>query len=818
MIDQPGKLYLGRVFDPETQQPTEAPFLLSARDLTTHAVCLGMTGTGKTGTGVCLLEEILLQNIPAIIIDPKGDITNLALTFPNLAPEDFKPWLDADDAARQNVTIDTLAEQTAQQWRDGLAAWGIDETRIRQLRDRAAFQIFTPGSDAGIAVDVLQGLNPPDITSGLTWSSHAEILRERIAQICSAILGLAGIESDPLKGREHILLATIFEFTWRAGQHIDIGMLIRMIQDPPVTRIGMFDMNVFYPKAERFELALALNNLVASPSFSAWQGGQPLDIAALLKPLRDGGSNPAGKTRANIFYLAHLNDSERQFFVMLLVSQLVMWMRSQTGTSVLRCLVYFDEVFGYCPPFPRNPPTKTPIMTLIKQGRAAGLGMFLATQNPADLDYKGLANIGTWLIGRLRTDRDRSRALEGLESAGVGFDRDEYEKPLATLPPRVFLAQSASGTTTFFQTRRAMSFLRGPISRDQIRGLRGDSREKSIDAEGGDSSWVDDPQLPVTSGSIANSQSSIVNPQSSVQNLRPPLPPDVREVFLPATVAQGDREVTYQPYLLASARLRIADRARGILNEERLTYLVALNHASALPDFEHAQVVLEFDPNQLKQEPIPGSNFAPLPLGLSARWMKQAEKLLVEHIYHHGTAQVWFNPSLKVYSRLDESQREFRERCEDAARVKRDAEAQKVRGQFERRMALLQDRLAREQRELSMDRAELDARKRGELLTKAESIFNFVAGRSKRGTGRSGSSGAIKRRQAQQAEEEVRESEDAIAKLNADLQQISAEYRATLDAINTKWMNALDDVQQVAIAPKKSNIFADVVILAWAPE
>lgn len=480
-FDQPGKLYLGREYDLDDQQPVQTPILLSARDLTTHAVCLGMTGTGKTGLGIVALEEVLLQNIPCIIVDPKGDITNLALSFPNLAPSDFKPWLDEDEAARQGMTRNQLADATAQRWRDGLDQWGIRPERIAALHDRVRFDIYTPGSDAGIPINILQSLAPPD-DPNITWARNTEALRERIAQICSALLELVGVEADPMKAREHILLATIFEASWRAGQTLDVTSLIRQIQDPPIRRVGAFDMDVFYPRDDRFALAMALNNLIASPSFGSWTQGASLDIATLIKPNREaGGSNPVGKTRACIFYLAHLGEGERQFFVTLLLSQLVLWMRSQTGTSSLRCLVYFDEVLGYAPPYPRNPPTKAPLMTIIKQGRAAGLGAFLATQNPADLDYKSLANIGTWFIGRLRTGRDRDRALEGLEGAGAGFDRAEFEGPLSTLPPRVFLLQSSTGNPRFFQTRWAMSFLRGPLTRDQVALLMPEARSQKPD-------------------------------------------------------------------------------------------------------------------------------------------------------------------------------------------------------------------------------------------------------------------------------------------------------------------------------------------------
>ncbi len=806
MIDQPGKLYLGREFFPSSQQTTDAPFTITLRDLITHAVCLGMTGTGKTGLGISVLEELLLQGIPLIIIDPKGDITNLALTFPALAPSDFKPWLTEDEAAHSQVTLDELAAHTARKWREGLAESGIGPERAQALRDRASVRIFTPGSDAGMAVNLLQGLNPP---AGIPWASGAEMLRERIAQICSAVLDLAGIQADPMKSREHILLATLFEAAWRAGQPVDMALLIRMIQEPPVSKIGVFDMDVFYPRADRFKLAMALNALVASPSFAAWQSGPPLDISNLVKPAREPGSlNPAGKTPANVFYLAHLGDAERQFFVTLLLSQLVLWMRSHTGTSTLRCLVYFDEVFGYLPPS-RNPPTKTPLMTLVKQGRAAGLGVFMATQNPADLDYKALSNIGTWFIGRLRTERDRARALEGLETAGIGFDRETFEGPLRVLPPRTFLVQTASGEPRFLRTRWAMSFLRGPLTREQLRQLRPTGAAPEHAPSG------------LAAGAVAHEIAARqVAPEMgearSTTTGRPALPPDVREVFLPAGAGQTTGAV-YQPFLLASASVRFADRASGVTSNQRYTYLLPLRQLTPTPDFTQAQTVSGFDVNALARAPVPGAKFGALPPGLTSRWMKQAERALIEHIYRNAVIHVWFNRALRMYGRPDEDQRAFRQRCESAARTKRDADATKVHNQFERRIATLQDRLAREQRELSMDRTELDARKREELLTNVESVFNFVIGRNKRSTGRAVSWGAWKRRATLAAEEEVKESEDVIAKLTADLERIGAEYKLALETVNSRWLAALDDVTQTPVSPRKSDIFVDLVALAWQP-
>jgi hypothetical protein len=805
MFEQPGKLYLGREYDLDLGHVTDKPVFVGTRDLTTHAVCLGMTGTGKTGLGVVALEEVLMQGVPCIIVDPKGDITNLALSFPELQPASFQPWLDADEAARQNLSIEELAEVTAQKWRAGLAEWGIGPERIVALRDRVKFDIYTPGSDAGIPVNVLQSLAPPS-DPNITWARNNETLRERISQLCMALLELVGIEADPMQSREHILLATIFEASWRAGQPLDITSLIQQIQSPPVTRVGAFDMDVFYPRTERFELAMRLNNLVASPSFGVWTQGASMDIASLIKPDREaGGINPAGKTRCAIFYLAHLGEGERQFFTTLLLSQLVLWMRSQTGTSSLRCLVYFDEVYGYCPPHPRNPPTKQPLMTIIKQGRAAGLGAFLATQNPADLDYKGLANIGTWFIGRLRTGRDRDRALEGLEGAGAGFDRNHFEGPLSTLPPRVFLLQSTTGTPRFVQSRWAMSYLRGPLTRDQVSVLQ---PEREIEDWGMETD--SDNKASLLNASVA--MTTARSPISNLQSPRPQLPPDVREVFLPAAMVQAD--IRYAPHLLASASVRITDRASGVHDAERYTYLVPLGAVAQLPDFAQAQLRHDIALTDLQNVPSPNAQFELLPGGINARWMKQVERLLIEHVYRHGVTTLYFNRSLKLYSQPDESQLDFRHRCEIVAREKRDQEAQKVHAQYDRRMQTLQDRVAREHRELSQDRAELSGRQREELLGGVESLFNFVFGRRQ---SYAVAYGARRRREVENAQQDVRESEQAIAKLQLDLQAVADEYKDALNALSDKWMRALSDMTEVPLAPKKNDIFVDIVALAWVP-
>lgn len=459
-----GAFYLGRPFDLTENKPTDALLLYDSKDLVTHAVCVGMTGSGKTGLCIGLLEEAAIDGIPAIIIDPKGDLSNLLLTFPNLGPQDFAPWVNEGDAQKKNLTADEYAAQQAEFWKQGLAAWGQDGERIKRLRDAADFHIYTPGSNAGTPVSILKSFTaPPE-----TIRQDNELLGERINTTVTSLLGLVGIDADPIRSREHILISNILSHDWLAGRDLDIGALIQKIQTPPITKIGVMELDSFFPGKDRFELAMALNHLLASPSFAAWMEGEPLDIPAILH-------TPAGKPRLSIFSIAHLGDAERMFFVSLLLNQVLGWMRTQSGTTSLRAILYMDEIFGYFPPV-ANPPSKLPLLTLLKQGRAFGLGIVLTTQNPVDLDYKGLSNAGTWFIGRLQTERDKLRVLEGLEGIAVGtgqkFDRQEMEQLLAGLNTRIFLMNNTHDDgPQVFETRWTMSYLRGPLTRTQIKSL-----------------------------------------------------------------------------------------------------------------------------------------------------------------------------------------------------------------------------------------------------------------------------------------------------------------------------------------------------------
>ncbi|MGB9593312.1 MAG: ATP-binding protein, partial [Anaerolineae bacterium] len=473
MQERLGEFYLGKKYDIQSRQVLDEPVLYDARDLTTHAVCIGMTGSGKTGLCIDLLEEAALDGIPVVAIDPKGDLTNMLLTFPDLQPSDFLPWVNVDDARRKGLTEQAYAERTAKQWADGLAQWGQGPDRIRRLRESAEFVIFTPGSDAGIPVNVLRSLQAP----ASAVASDPEAMVDRVEGTVSALLGLAGIKADPIKSREHILLSTLFQDAWQQGQDMDIAKLIAAIQNPPVRTIGVFDVDTFFPPKDRFALAMALNNIIAAPSFQSWTRGVPLSLADIL-------TTTEGKPRVSIFYIAHLSDAERMFFVTLLLEEVLNWVRQQTGTTSLRAILYFDEVFGYFPPV-ENPPSKKPLLTLMKQARAFGFGMMLTTQNPVDLDYKGLTNAGTWLIGKLQTDRDKMRVLEGMQSAaataGQMTDPAYLDKLISSLDSRVFILHNvhAAGPEVFM-TRWAMAYLRGPLTKPQVKVLMDPVRDRFL--------------------------------------------------------------------------------------------------------------------------------------------------------------------------------------------------------------------------------------------------------------------------------------------------------------------------------------------------
>jgi len=464
-IEAPTTFYLGRRYDPTSHKLTDEVVYYDARDLVTHAIVVGMTGSGKTGLCIDLLEEAILDNIPAIIIDPKGDITNLLLTFPDFRPEDFEPWVNVDDARRAGLDVKSFAADIAQRWHDGLTSWGIVPDRIRWLKGIARYSIYTPGSDAGLPISILASLAAP--REG--WAGNEEAHREKINGIVTALLALIGLNVEPVKDKEHVLIANIFEYNWQRGVNLTLEDIILQVQKPPFTKLGVLPIDDYMSEKARTKLAMDMNSIIAAPSFQSWINGESLNIQSLLY-------QPDGRAKVSIFYIAHLSEAERQFIITLILENLTGWMRTQSGTTSLRALLYFDELFGYFPPYPKNPPTKEPILRLLKQARAYGLGLILATQNPGDLDYKGLSNAGTWFIGRLQAENDKARVMAGLESLATADNQlnlQDVNRLISDIEPRVFLMHNVHDTAgpVLVHTRWSMSYLRGPLTRQQVQML-----------------------------------------------------------------------------------------------------------------------------------------------------------------------------------------------------------------------------------------------------------------------------------------------------------------------------------------------------------
>lgn len=823
------KFYLGRLFNEKTAKVTGDALEYDSADLTTHAVVTGMTGSGKTGLCVALLEEAALHGIPAIIIDPKGDLTNLLLHFPELLPQDFQPWIDPEVVRRADKTIEQAAQEASLAWRNGIIEWGMDQARILDLKNAVQFSIFTPGSDSGIPVSVLSSLAAPE----LDWGTNREVLRERISSTVTALLGLVGMNNiDPISSREHILLSNIFEEHWSKGQDVELTELILQTQTPPFDKLGAFPVDTFFPPKDRMTLAMSLNNILAAPAFQSWREGQALDIQSLL-------FTPDGRPRHSVFYLAHLADSERMFFVTLLLSAVETWMRTQKGTTTLRALLYMDEIFGYLPPT-ANPPSKQPLLRMLKQARAFGLGILLATQNPVDLDYKALSNTGTWFIGKLQTERDKNRLLDGLESLAGGFSRAEMDKLISSIGKRVFVMNNVhEKAPTLFQTRWVMNFLAGPITREQLPKLNQlagamaapQSAPKPApvaQAESTPPPSVENLQaVPVPSAEMAstpNRSSSAVESTST----KPPIPSGIREYFLPqnyslpeAFSAAGRPQafgatiqgIVYRPALLASAQVRILDRKHGVDTDMTRSVLVdSLDRRGIVrwDDYPYAGPSLD----RIETMPAASARFAGMEAPLNdLKLMKALEKDFNDWIFRNSSVKARANTALKVFAGPDVSPAEFMKACSDAARDGRDAEIAKKTAVIDRKLKSLEDKLIREERELRQDQEELRNRNIETGLSGAETLAGMLGiGRKK-----SLSTSVSKFRMAQNAKEEVRESEEAIERFKKEISQLIREREDMVREISDRWGHVVNNVDEVVINPKKTDIYVNLFGVAWKP-
>jgi hypothetical protein len=797
-----GMFYLGREFDLEKNARKDDLVLYDSRDLVTHAVCVGMTGSGKTGLCIGLLEEAVIDNIPAIVVDPKGDLANLLLTFPDLADADFLPWINEEEARRKGVSPQEFAAKQAALWKKGLAEWGQDGARIRKLRDAAEFAIYTPGSTAGLPVSILKSFSFP----GKAVTDDSELLGERIGTTVTSLLSLLGVEADPIQSREHILLSTILDASWKQGKDLDLAGFIQAIQSPPVARIGVFDLESFFPSKERFGLAMKLNNLLAAPGFSAWLEGDPLDIDRIFYTAK-------GKPRVSIFSIAHLSDAERMFFVSLLLTQLLGWMRSQSGTTSLRTLFYMDEIFGYFPPV-ANPPSKGPLLTLLKQARAFGLGIVLATQNPVDLDYKGLSNTGTWFLGRLQTERDKERVLDGLEGAAAGgagrFDRKRMEQILAGLGQRVFLMNNVhEDAPVVFQTRWAMSYLRGPLTRTQIKQLMDPVRPSQPAAPAA--------TPPAGAPAAPTGKERATAPASA----RPVLPPEVPQFFLPPRAATPEGgSLHYEPMLLGIGKVYYASAKVGVAAQKEVCLITEFSGAASRVDWDGAQEAQIREGDLEKVPHDPDSSYGELPPeGSSPKSYAAWGNAFRDWIYRNRKLELLKSPSLGIVSEPGEPERDFRIRLTQGAREKRDLQIERLRKKYAPRIAALQDRIRRAEQAVEREKAQATQQKLSTAISFGATLLSALTGRkavSQSTLGRAATTARGASRTMKEAQDVARaaESVEALARqlgeLQALLDQETAEVKASADPM-------AEELEPCEVRPKKADISVSLVSLAWFP-
>jgi Helicase HerA, central domain len=790
-------LHLGFRLDPKTGKPGSERLIVESGDLTTHGVILGMTGSGKTGLAVDLIEEALLAGIPCLLLDPKGDMGNLLLTFPGLDAASFRPWVNEDDARSEGLSLDAFAAKTATTWREGLEAQGIGAERLRALRESAEFTVYTPGSESGVPLNVVGSLQAPT----LSWESEAETLRDEIEGTVTSLLGLVGIETDPLSSREHVLLSNLIEHAWRAGHSLDLGVLISQIQSPPLRKLGVFEVDAFFPPKERTKLALKLNGLVASPGFAAWGTGELLDPARLLR-------TPEGKPRCAIVYVAHLSDQERQFVVTLVLSKLVTWMRGQPGTSDLRTLAYMDEVFGFVPPT-AAPPAKKPILTVLKQGRAFGVGMVLATQNTVDLDYKAMANAGTWLIGRLQTERDKERVLEGLRSAAGETDVQALDKAIGGLGKRQFLLVSAkSPTPALFESRWAMSYLRGPLTKDQIETLMRDTPRPTALPE------------PVTAHAPAPAPAEPAADESSVA---PAVAQGVPVRYLDpgapwaAQVGSeaGGRRLT--AFLAARVNLRFDDARAGIDATEEWEAIYGPLDGGL--DLER-ETPVDYDERDFRPDAPGGAGYVlpQAPLG-EARFFRETTTQIQRRLVDRRTLEVQRNASLKLYSRSGETPEQFAQRCDEFAQAEADREAAKIRDRLETRTERLRTAYELAQRRVE----ELDAAEKShqatEIAAGAGAVLDALlrGRRSARSIATKLGSTASRRGVTTRAAERRRSAEERVQQKADELAELEQELLDEVAEINAKWEDKAANIETISIRPEAADVRVAELAVVWVP-
>jgi len=781
-----GSFYLGRRCDPETDAIAEEPLLYDASDLTTHAVIIGMTGSGKTGLGICLLEEALIDQVPVIAIDPKGDLGNLLLNFPQLRAADFAPWVDPATARNAGQQPEAFAAAQAKLWRDGLQSWDQEPERIGRLARAADMAIYTPGSSAGRPLSILGSLRAP--TAAVL--ADAELLQQRVQAAVTGLLTLLGIDADPLSSREHILLSALFVREWKAGRDLDLATLVGTLPQPGIDKLGILPLDTVFPPKDRMALALRLNNLLASPGFATWLSGDPLDAPSLLY-------TATGQPRLSVISIAHLSDAERMSVVTLLLAEVLNWMRTQPGTGSLRAVLYLDEIFGYLPPT-ANPPSKALLLTLLKQARAFGLGLVLSTQNPVDLDYKALSNAGTWFIGRLQTEQDRDRVLDGLRTSGA--DVRELERWLTSLGKRRFLLHNVHDARPgCFATRWALSYLAGPLTRAQIQQLT-----PALSAP------------PAPTASPARSKQTAPPANTSA----PPPPAGLRPLYLPAPHLPSPAEaLVYRPLLLAAVDVHYLSVKHKIDHAAQLLLALPIDADALTWEWDNA-TELATERDQLQRKPQPAARFADYPASrITASAVKSWPRAVTRHLRTNRALTVWHCPLLKMYSQPGETEAEFRVRLRQSATETRDQKIAALRGKYEKRLTTLENRLLRAQQAVERESDQSRSVKVDAALSFGGALLSAFLGRRKVSATNVRRVGSAARRAGRVRKEaaDIDRARERLTAVEAQIADLGIKFEDDVDHLETTLDLQELELHPVAVRAKSTGIHVHFVTLGWEP-
>jgi hypothetical protein len=538
---------------------------------------------------------------------------------------------------------------------------------------------------------------------------------------------------------------------------------------------------------------MRLNNLLAAPGFEAWLEGDPLNINRML-------FTENGKPRASIFTISHLSDAERMFFVSMLLNEILAWMRTQAGTSSLRAILYMDEIFGYFPPV-KNPPSKAPLLTLLKQARAFGLGVVLSTQNPVDLDYKGLSNTGSWFIGRLQTDRDKERVLAGLEgaAAGTGFDRSRMEEVLAGLGKRVFLLNNVhENAPVTFETRWVLSYLRGPLTREQIKILMADKK-------------ADKAPAAVTSV-VAASQ------QAASSATEPPVTaPGIKVIYLAASGAgQG---LMYYPAVAGWLDVHYSNARYKVDVTQKVAIAGMLEDGPVAVDWDQAEEV-DLSSDDLQTSPLSGANFAELPSAAEkVKSYNKWNKDLLRWVRQNRPLSLYQSKRFKLTSGPAESKSEFLARVSQAAREKRDLEVEKLRRKYSSKFNTLQNRLMRAEQAIQREQEQAKSKKVETMISFGTAILGAFMGRkavSARSASRIGAAMKSAGRMRKESMDVARAKETAVA-VKHEMAKLDERLQTDIDSLEATLVPAAEALQEVMLKPKSTDITLEVFGLTWMP-